>query len=55
MDFDHRYSQKSSNIDHLTENIDVVNTAGGIDPALAMTLQLGRSIKQTTEMNPENG
>jgi hypothetical protein len=55
MDFGHRYMQDGSVVYHLIDNIYVANTAGGIEPALVMTLQLGSSITQTDEVSPENG
>jgi hypothetical protein len=41
-----RYLQDSSIIYHVTKNIYIANTAGGIDPTLTAILRLGSSIKQ---------
>jgi hypothetical protein len=46
MNFGDRHVNEGSVVYHLAENFYVANTAGGIDPVLTTTLQLGSSFKQ---------
>lgn len=46
MDLGDRHLHEGTVIYHLTDNLYVANTAGGIDPALEATLRLGSALKQ---------